>query len=120
VCCAPFHQGEAPQTALQLMRSRYSAYKLNMPDYIIATTHPDNSQYQKDTDSWKKSISHFSTMCSFDKLDILGFEEEGDRAFVTFTAHIRENGRDISFTEKSEFEKAAGRWLYLRGEFQKN
>ena len=37
-CCGPFHGGTAaPETAEQLMRSRFSAYALGKVDYLIAT-----------------------------------------------------------------------------------
>ena len=40
-CCQPFHTGERqPETAEQLMRSRYAAYALQQVDYIIRTTVP--------------------------------------------------------------------------------
>lgn len=115
VCCKVFHQGKWPENALLLMRSRYSAYALNLPDYILETTHPENPQYSKNRSSWKQSISQFSLLTSFQKLEILGFEENGDEATVTFTAHLVQAGRDATFTEKSYFEKVKGRWLYKRG-----
>ena len=40
-CCGRFHAGEVPDTAPQLMRSRYSAYVLRLTDYLLATWHPD-------------------------------------------------------------------------------
>lgn len=41
-CCMPYHYGRAqPETAEQLMRSRYSAYFFKLTDYLVATTHPD-------------------------------------------------------------------------------
>ena len=39
-CCKPLHRGEPAKSAVQLMRSRYSAYALSLPDYIIATPSP--------------------------------------------------------------------------------
>ena len=39
-CCLPYHEGAIPPSAEKLMRSRYSAYSLCLPDYIVATTHP--------------------------------------------------------------------------------
>ena len=40
-CCQPFHQQIAlPQTAEQLMRSRYCAYTMKNIDYIVSTTVP--------------------------------------------------------------------------------
>ena len=42
-CCAPFLSGAAlPQTAEQLMRSRFAAYVSKNAEYILRTTHPDN------------------------------------------------------------------------------
>ena len=42
-CCAPFLSGAAsPQTAEQLMRSRFAAYVKKNAEYIIETTHPEN------------------------------------------------------------------------------
>ncbi|MCB1119317.1 MAG: zinc chelation protein SecC [Chlamydiia bacterium] len=101
-CCQPFHEGALPQTALQLMRSRYSAYALNLPDYILATTHPDSPQ------PTKESLIHFSTTTTFAGLTILDSTE----TTVTFHAHLLQQNRDASFTEKSHFEKLHGRWYY--------
>ncbi|MEA2050584.1 MAG: YchJ family metal-binding protein, partial [Campylobacterota bacterium] len=36
-CCQPFHKGILPQTALQLMRSRYCAFSITNYKYIIKT-----------------------------------------------------------------------------------
>ena len=38
----PFHYGRAkPDTAEQLMRSRFSAYFFRLTDYLVSSTHPD-------------------------------------------------------------------------------
>lgn len=114
-CCKIFHQGGVPETALLLMRSRYSAYALNIPDYIMKTTHPANPHFEKDKRSWRDKLSQFSQNTSFHKLEILSFEEEETSATVTFTAHLSQGGRDATFTEKSYFEKVNNRWLYRLG-----
>ena len=115
-CCAPFHRGELPDTAVKLMRSRYSAYALDLPAYIIETTHPTNSAFQQDKANWAKEISAFCKATEFRGLDILDSEEKDSVATVTFIAHLVQNGRDVSFTEKSLFEKESGRWLYKAAE----
>ena len=44
-CCEPFIRGKAfPETAEQLMRSRYSAYTLQEIPYITDTLHPDHRE----------------------------------------------------------------------------
>ncbi len=108
-CCEPFHKGALPATPLLLMRSRYAAYALNLPDYIIETTHP--SSKRKPLAQWREGIVQFSTHFQFTGLDIL---EVGEGS-VTFTAHLTHAGSDASFSEKSGFQKVEGRWLYHSG-----
>lgn len=116
LCCKPFHDGAIPATALELMRSRYAAYALNLPDYIVATTHPASPQYDDNKFAWKRSISQFSKSTSFNNLEILDFKENKAMATVAFIAYISQNHQDATFTEKSYFEKVNGRWLYRGGQ----
>jgi SEC-C motif-containing protein len=97
------------------MRSRYSAYSINLPDYLMATTHPKNEQYMEDAAAWKHSIQQFTKNTLFKSLEILNASEDGATATVTFRAGLMQGLKDISFTEKSSFEKIDGRWLYLDG-----
>lgn len=115
-CCKPFHQGQLPATALELMRSRFSAYALGLPDYIIQTTHPGSHQFKHDLDQWTKDISNFSSNTEFKKLEILQFHENNRFATVTFVAHLTQMDKDASFTERSHFEKVKGKWLYHSGQ----
>lgn len=115
LCCKPFHQGALPENALLLMRSRYSAYALNLPEYIIETTHSANPQYSDDKLGWKRSITQFAKNTTFQNLEILDFKESGNLAEVTFTAYLSQDGQDATFTERSYFEKINGRWLYREG-----
>lgn len=115
-CCQPYHQGQHPENALLLMRSRYSAYVFNLPDYIIATTHPANPQYSDNTFSWKRSIANFSKNSVFQRLEVLDFKESNTIATVTFTVFLTQKDEDATFTEKSYFEKFQGRWLYRGGQ----
>lgn len=116
-CCLSYHNGKKkPKAAVELMRSRYAAYALNLPEYIIETTHPKNPQYVPDRQQWKKEIEIFSKSTVFSGLEILDSTEEGDNATVTFTASLSQNGQDISFIEKSRFRRENEQWLYLSGE----
>lgn len=40
-CCQPLHLGLPAQSALSLMRSRYTAYVLRIEQYLLTTWHPD-------------------------------------------------------------------------------
>ncbi|HEX2582783.1 MAG TPA: peptide deformylase, partial [Chlamydiales bacterium] len=115
-CCRPFHGGKNPDTALQLMRSRYTAYALGLPDYIIKTTHPANPQFCHETEEWAQKISAFSSSTEFKDLEVLEFQESGSFSTVTFVAHLLQGEKDVSFTEKSYFEKVKGKWLYRSGQ----
>ncbi len=119
VCCQPFHSGKGPDTALQLMRSRFAAYALCMPDYIIHTTHPASPQFCHDTNEWAQKITEFSSLTEFKDLEILGSQESDSFATVTFVAHLFQDNKDVSFTERSYFEKVKGKWLYRNGQLSK-
>lgn len=115
-CCKRFHEGIEPENALQLMQSRYSAYVLNLPDYIIKTTHPASPHYTDNHFSWKRSISGFAKNSIFRQLEILDFKERLPIASVTFTAHLDQNGEDATFTETSYFERWKNGWRYRNGQ----
>ncbi|MES2122005.1 MAG: peptide deformylase [Chlamydiota bacterium] len=114
-CCEPYHDGRLPENALKLMRSRYAAYALNLPKYLIQTTHPASPQFHSDIGRWAAMIADFCRHTQFTKLEVLSFQEQGSFAVVTFTAHLTQNKQDASFTERSYFEKIKGKWLYRSG-----
>ena len=118
-CCQSLHQGNPTENALALMRSRYSAYAIGDADYIMRTTHPDNAGFSDNTAIWKEQIQQFCSATTFEKLAILDFQDGNDTAYVTFTAYLRQNGQDATFTEKSRFKKIKGQWLYESGTISK-
>jgi SEC-C motif-containing protein len=117
LCCQPFHKGKRPDNALQLMRSRYSAYACWVPSYIIATTHPANAGYSENRTQWVNEILNFCRITQFVGLKILEFRDGKQEAAVTFIASLEQEGQDASFQEKSRFLKVDGRWLYHSGQF---
>ena len=115
-CCNEYHSGKIlPENALQLMRSRYSAYAVHNPDYIIETTHPENLSFSTDIEAWKKSILEFCKKTDFRGLKIHEFVEGNEEAFVTFHAHLQQKNKDISFEETSRFIRIKQQWLYHSG-----
>lgn len=111
-CCKTLHDGVFPESALSLMRSRYSAYALHKPEYIIHTTHPDNPNYKKNYSQWVQEILHFCQNTQFQKLDILEVIEGVDESYVTFNAHLLQNNQEKKLIEKSYFVKYGKQWLY--------
>lgn len=94
------------------MRSRYSAYALDIAEYILETTHPKSLYFEKDRKKWKAAIHEFSRSTQFIKLEV---EKSGDD-WVFFIAHLKRDGQPFLLKEKSHFEKINGKWLYLSGE----
>ena len=95
------------------MKSRYSAYYLHNADYIIKTTHPNNTDYSTDKIQWKKDILNFTNSYIFEGLEIIDYIEDNPISYVKFKANISLHKEDYSFTETSSFEKIDNAWLYL-------
>ena len=112
-CCQKYHKGALAKDALTLMRSRYSAYVAGDANYIIKTTHPQNSEFNRDKKLFRDEIKRFCNSSEFIKLEILEYIEGNDESYVTFKAILKNS---ILF-EKSKFIKVDGKWLYLSGEF---
>ena len=95
-CCKPFHDKITfPKTALELMKSRFSAFAVLIADYIIFTTHENNSDYISDLKSWNQDIMNFSKNTRFERLEILDFIEGEVESFVTFKATLFQDKTDI-------------------------
>ena len=114
-CCKILHEGGYPDNALSLMRSRYCAYALHLPEYIIRTTHPQNPHYKQNHAQWTREILDFAENTRFQKLEILEFVDGAKEAYVTFKAHLVQNHAKADLVEKSHFEKVGKQWLYKDG-----
>ncbi len=115
-CCGPWHAGlrsepvrHAP-TPEALMRSRYSAYVLQLGDYLLATWHGSTAPGEIDfpPTQWLG-------------LDVKHHETRGDAGVVEFVARYRDSqGRGGRLHETSRFIQTgtgeAARWLYIDGQ----
>ncbi|MCW7537666.1 YchJ family metal-binding protein [Aquabacterium sp. A7-Y] len=110
-CCGRWHSGplhlQAPD-AEALMRSRYSAFVLQLQDYLLATWHPDTRPASLGADE--------------PGLKWLGLEvrrherQDDDHARVEFVARSKLGGRAHRLHELSRFVREQGRWFYVDGE----
>jgi SEC-C motif-containing protein len=117
-CCKPFHDEiTSPKTALELMKSRFSAFSVCNSEYIIFSTHQNNPDFTQDLKSWNNDILNFSKNTRFEKLEILEFIDGEVESFVTFKATLFQDKNDISFIEKSRFLKTEEIWKYVDGQF---
>lgn len=109
-CCAPFITGErdAP-TAVQLMRSRFTAYAIGASAYLLATWHPSTRPESLELDPAMRWY----------RLDVLRTERGGpfDRdGSVEFRAYSRAGGERGELHETSRFVRDGRRWYYVDGE----
>lgn len=113
-CCMQFHYGKAkPETAEQLMRSRYSAYFFRLVDYLVETTHPDTR-----TPELKAEIEETIHHANWSFLQIVNTSQGGKddkRGKVEFVAHYFVDGEPCELHEKSRFKRYKGAWKYQDG-----
>jgi SEC-C motif-containing protein len=108
-CCGRLHDGAAvAQTAEQLMRSRFSAFAVGRPDYLLETWHP----------STRPATLELDRGLRWYRLDVLAtragspFDTTG---VVEFEAFYRAASGPGSQHEISRFTREGGRWYYVDG-----
>ena len=112
-CCGPYLEGRAPApSALELMRSRYTAYVLGHTDYLRATwdpaTCPLDLAVAPDAPGAPRWLG----------LRVLRFEPPDARhAIVEFVARYKQGGRGHRLHEVSRFVRGEDeRWRYVDGD----
>jgi SEC-C motif domain protein len=115
-CCSPVIRGEPASTAEALMRSRFTAFAIGDGEHLWRTLHPDHVDRAIPKDVWLATMRRETRDNRYLDLDVLSASEDGDRATVTFRARIMRHARDVSFGERSLFERTPEGWRYLSGE----
>lgn len=111
-CCGPYLDGHAAApTALQLMRSRYTAYVLGRTDYLRATWDPATCPADLEVDPDAPDAPRWLG------LQIKRFEAQDERrAIVEFIARYKSGGRGHRLHEVSRFVRGDDeRWRYVDG-----
>ena len=108
-CCGSWHAGplSAPD-AQALMRSRYSAYVLDLHDYLMQTWHvstrPTTLGAPEPGLRWLGlAVTRFVVL-------------DEDHALVEFVARSKLAGRAHRLHEVSRFVREDGRWFYVDGD----
>ncbi len=109
-CCGRWHSGplelQAPD-ARTLMRSRYSAFVLQLPTYLLATWHARTRPATLDFERGQRWLG----------LQVLAYQlADADHATVAFVARYKWAGRAQHLAETSRFVREAGRWWYVDGD----
>lgn len=109
-CCAPLHAGSPASDAAALMRSRYSAYVLQLGDYLLASWHPTTRPAQLELHDGGPALRWLGLQIKRHRVI------DNDHAEVEFVARSKHAGRAQRLHETSRFVRLAGRWFYLDGE----
>jgi len=101
-CCQPLHQGAPAASAEALMRSRFSAFKLQLSNYLLASWHSETrpSTLSLDDTEWGRLAIHHSD----------------NPHQVHFSAYFKENGQWFVQSEVSSFRHENGHWFYHSGD----
>jgi SEC-C motif domain protein len=109
-CCGRYigHFEETPAPdAHSLMRSRYTAFVLRDPGYLLATWHASTRPPELELDPATKWLG----------LDVReGRDVDASHSEVEFIARYRVGGRAVRLHERSRFVREAGRWYYEDGD----
>ena len=90
------------------MRSRYSAFVLDLRDYLLASWHPSTRPEQLDEPP--PGLKWLG-------LDVQAHLAQGDTATVRFVARSKVGGGAAHrLVETSRFLREQGQWLYVDGE----
>lgn len=109
-CCQPFHMQQCdPNTAEQLMRSRYSAYVLGLIDYVVQTTVP-NQQAQLD----RQAMLQWSKDTDWKGLQIIKTQKmDKTHDKVEFKAYFQHEQQQQIHHEISYFVQIEQKWYFL-------
>jgi SEC-C motif-containing protein len=113
-CCEIFlTKHRLPQTAEQLMRSRYTAFCLNQFEFIV-DTHKPSTRSTPTVNELKQSSTHTKWVKLTIHDTLLGGPTDTSGT-VSFTAQFNENNEFYELNETSSFIKTNNRWLYVDG-----
>ncbi len=91
------------------MRSRYCAFVLRLPQYLVDTWHPSTRPIELELDDrftkWIGLQIHHA------------HQHDDTHAEVSFTARYKENGKAGRLHEISRFLKEQTQWFYVDGQF---
>ena len=118
-CCGPILSGERKaDTAVELMRARYSAYAVGNVEFLYASSGPEaRSEFDE------KTTRDWSTSAKWHGLEVLSAERGGKddvEGEVAFVARYSANGQQCEHREHSYFKRIDGEWRFIDGTIEKN
>lgn len=114
-CCGRFHHQKAlPETAEELMRSRYSAFAWGLADYLLATLHPGRHRADE-----RSALEQSFRDTHWEGLTVLNCTEGGPhdtQGTVEFIARFGSGQQRGQIHERSRFTRETQQWLYVDGD----
>lgn len=114
-CCEPAISGRQPAaTAEALMRSRYTAFALGLPDYLVETLAAEKREPDEGA-----LLAEQMAATVWTGLRILDCRDGGasdDRGEVEFIASFETPAEKGQLHERSRFRREQGRWVYVDGD----
>lgn len=108
-CCLPIIRGEIKAaTALELMRSRYTAFAIEDASYLLNTWMPTN----------RPDRINFDPRIQWIGLKIIQTRDgrtQDNQGWVKFVAKYKLNGKGHRMEENSFFQKIDDQWYYVEG-----
>ncbi len=113
-CCEPYITGaRQPPTPEALMRSRYSAYALQIMPYLASTLHPGqrHDYDEAGAERWARE----SEWEGLEILEVVDDHSDPDRGTVEFRATYRRRGEKLVHHERAEFRRTGDQWFFYDG-----
>lgn len=134
-CCKPIHEGvRFATTPKELVRARFTAYKAELPDYLMDTTAPESEDWMDDKEKWREDVELDWERADFQSLlmgdDVVEYQDTPAQAeagaapctFAKLNFNMNFAKREQSYPalwtvkEKGIFRrKDDGQWLYVGG-----
>lgn len=114
LCCFSIISGKREaQTALELMRSRYTAFTRADGAYLMRSHHCSTRPVKdrKKIESWARSVEWMGLVI----LNTTNGEVPDNTGYVEFKALYLEQGVLHEIHEKSFFKREGGKWFYDSG-----
>lgn len=113
-CCQPFVEGTClPQTAEQLMRSRFTAYAIHRYDYVLDTYSEEKRHTLSVTQLEESAVGAVWFALSVVPNQSTSHDDKSDS--VEFTAYYFEGKSLYQLHETSRFIMEEGAWRYHDG-----
>ncbi|PTN09248.1 YchJ family protein [Mangrovibacterium marinum] len=113
-CCISIISGKRDaETALELMRSRYTAFTMADGAYLMRSHHSQTRpvKERKSIEAWAKSVQWMGLVISGTQ----GGEAPDSAGYVEFRALYLEAGKMQEIHENSLFKREQGKWVYHSG-----